>query len=105
MQTDKALPPGRLVDWDNMDHFHVRRFGLFHWKVMAVAASDGIERECAGGARFWRRLTAERVRLGMMVVRSQALWQAGAHPQQHSVGPPMPVLAVGDAVARHGPRA
>jgi hypothetical protein len=87
---------GQEVDWQQMDEFDVRRRGLCHWQVVCISASDGIERECAFGTRFWRRLSAERVAQALRSTMMGAFWQAGAHPYQHGA---VPVVAVGGQVA------
>lgn len=92
--TDAA--PGRKVDWPHMDLFQVRRRGLLHWQVVCISADDGLTRECAFGARFLRRRTAERVATGLRQAAMNALWAAGAHPYQHGA---VPVVAVGGPVA------
>lgn len=92
--TDAA--PGRLVDWPHMDDFQVRRRGLFHWQVVCISADDGIERECAFGACFWWRRSAERVAQSLRSTMMGAFWKAGAHPFQHGA---VPVVAVGGLVA------
>lgn len=91
-------PPGRLVDWHQMDSFVARRRG-WRWTVVCVSAQDGIEREATMGARFWRRLTAERLADAMRKVMMDALWRAQAHPHQHGA---VPVAAVGGLVGPHG---
>lgn len=88
-----------IVTWDEMDEFAVRRRGVFHWQVVCRSASDGIERECACGARFWRRITAQRVVDGLRAAAMNALWQAQAHPYQHGT---VPVAAVGGVLAPAG---
>jgi len=79
------------VAYDRMDAFVVVRRGL-RWQVACISASDGVTRECAFGARFWRLVTAERVAAAMGKVMMEAFWQAGAHPLQHGA---VPVAAVG----------
>lgn len=74
-----------------MDAYAPRRRG-WRWQVVCISAADGVERECAFGARFWRRRTAERVAVGMNKVMMDALWRAGAHPYQAGA---VPVAAVG----------
>jgi|GEM_PF-2651750 len=79
------------VAYDRMDAFVVVRRGL-RWQVGCLSARDGITRECAFGARFWRRATAQRVASAMFKVMMETFWQAGAHPLQHGA---VPVAAVG----------
>lgn len=74
-----------------MDAFVARRRG-WRWQVVCISPTDGVERECAFGARCWRRRTAERVAVGMNKVMMDALWRAGAHPYQAGA---VPVAAVG----------
>lgn len=74
-----------------MDAFVARRQG-WRWTVVCICAADGIERDAGFGARFWRRVTAERVAVGMGKAMMDALWRAGAHPYQAGA---VPVAAVG----------
>lgn len=90
---------GRLVPWSAMDEYTVRRCGLFRWEVVCISASDRIARECGFGARFWFRITAQRVAAGMNKVMMDALWQSGSHPYQHGA---VPVAAVGGLRAPAG---
>ena len=77
-----------------MDAFVARRRG-WRWQVVCISADDGIERECAFGARFWWRRSAERVAQSLRSTMMGAFWKAGAHPFQHQAGP-VPVQVVGD---------
>ncbi len=81
-----------------MDAFVARRRG-WRWQVVCISATDGMERECGFGARFWRRRTAERVACGMGKVMMDTLWRAGAHPFQAGA---VPVAAVGGLVSEAG---
>ena len=90
---------GILVPWSAMNEYTVRRSGLFRWKVVCISASDRIARECGFGARFWFRITAQRVAASMNKAMMEALWQARAHPYQHGA---VPVAAVGGLHATAG---
>lgn len=90
----------RAVPYHQMDAFVVRRRGPFHWKVMWIAASDGIERDAVPGQRFWRQNTALRVQGALQSTMLNSFWQAGVHPLQHGA---VPVAAVGAPVAAGAP--